>query len=383
VVMRLAREQANLGAEVSIVTVSSENERRSFDAWVGQSGPSANLNLVLWPGGWIPALRGGRHVHELYRRNDIVHVHGVWDPLVTHCLAARVPSSARVVLAPHGMLSRWSLRQKKLKKRLAWNLWIGSALRHVDRFHALNDAETVDLRALLPNASIGVLANGTDSVRSQDQTASGFARPAARPAGKHILFLARLHPVKGPDLLIDAFARCVRIPTFPREIELVVAGPDFGMLGELRRRVAQLGITDRVKFPGAVYGSDKEALLKGAVALCQPSRYEAFGLTLLEAMAHGVPVITTRECHSPANSAADCALVVPGEDVDALSSALSRVIADPGLRERMGSAGRLLVEQHYTWDKIAEQALNLYERSASPVPDAAELGYAATARTGH
>jgi glycosyltransferase involved in cell wall biosynthesis len=202
VVMRLASAQADLGVGVSIVTVSSENERRCFDDWVGGPGPIANPDLVLLRGSWIHNFLGDDAVVDLLRRNDIIHIHGVWNSLAARCLSTRVSGGARIVLAPHGMLTRWSMLQKKAKKNLAWNLWVRSALTRVDRFHVLNDDEGAELRALLPNARVNVLPNGTKLPESRPRSNS--------PARPYLLFLARLHPVKGPDRLIDAFAHGVR-----------------------------------------------------------------------------------------------------------------------------------------------------------------------------
>jgi glycosyltransferase involved in cell wall biosynthesis len=382
VVMRLAREQASLGAEVTIVTALSGNARQCFDDWVAQLGPCANVNLVLWPRGWLHTFFIGSPVRELHGKNDIVHLHGVWDSLVSRCLSAHVRESARIVLAPHGMLSSWSLQQKKLKKRLVLGLWMRSALMRVDRFHALNGAERLELRALMSNATICVVPNGTD-LPMQGQPFSELAPAAVRPSErKYILFLARLHHMKGPDRLIDAFARGLRTRSLPQELELVIAGPDFGMLSELRERAAKLDVVDRVKFPGAVFGAEKEALLNGAAALCQPSRHEGFSLTLLEALAHGIPVVTTPESNFPEVTAAGCGLVVDGDDVEALSSALSSVVADHALRERMSAAGRLLVTQHYTWRTIAAQSLNVYTQCNGIVIDVADADRLSTARTG-
>jgi glycosyltransferase involved in cell wall biosynthesis len=372
VVMRLARAQANLGASVSVVTVSSENERRCFDDWIARMGSSAAIELVLWPGGWLRNFRVDRLVRELFLRHDIVHIHGVWDSLVTRCLSARVRGGARIVLAPHGMLSTWSMRQKQAKKILAWKLWMRSALTRVDRFHVLNDAESLEVRALLPGARSALLPNGTDL-------------PAARRSPsekKHILFLARLHYMKGPDRLVDAFALCVQKSTVPPGTELVVAGPDFGMLTELRGRAAQLGVSHLVRFPGTVLGAEKDALLNGSIALCQPSRHEGFSLTLLEALAHGVPVIATPESNFPAISSAGCGLIVRGDETDGLASALTRIAAEPGLREKMSHAGRLLVEQHYTWEKIADRSLHVYQQCGGIASAADEASRLSTASTG-
>jgi len=373
VVMRLARAQANLGAKVSIVTVSSDNERRCFDDWMTQMGQPVNLELVMWPGGWIRNLRVGSEVHELLQRLDIVHLHGVWDSLVARCLLARAPGDACIVLAPHGMLSPWSMRQKKAKKKLVWNLWMRSALSRVDRFHVLNASEGLELHALLPHASIGVLPNGTDLPHEQGPGITD------KP---YILFLARLHVMKGPDRLIDAFASGVKSGSLPRELGLVIAGPDFGMLSELRLRVARLGIADRVTFTGAVFGAEKAALLDGAVALCQPSRHEGFSLTLLESLAHGVPVVTTPESNLPPILAADCGFVVDGDDITALSASLSRVVVDRELRDRMSHAGRVLVSRHYTWEKVAEQALQLYGQCSGTESAADDVDRFSAARTG-
>ncbi|HTU65471.1 MAG TPA: glycosyltransferase [Steroidobacteraceae bacterium] len=373
VVMQLARAQAKLGAEVSIVTVSSENERRCFDDWIARLGAETNLRLVTWPGGWIHNLRVDAQVRELLERHDVVHVHGVWDSLVTRCLMALRSASARLVLAPHGMLTRWSLGQKAAKKTLVWNLWMRSALTRVDRFHVLNDGEGQELRALLPGACVGVLPNGTDLPAPAE-------RGAARESRPYILFLARLHPVKGPERLVDAFTHAVSAGSLPADLGLVMAGPDFGMLAELRERAARLGIADRVTFPGAVFGAQKESLLNGALALCQPSRHEGFSLTLLEALAHGVPVITTPESNLPALLAVDGGLVVDG-DVESLSAALIALVGDPARRERMGAAGRDLVARHYTWDQVASQSLALYGHRGGAAPDANAPDHLSAART--
>jgi glycosyltransferase involved in cell wall biosynthesis len=161
----------------------------------------------------------------------------------------------------------------------------------------------------------------------------------------------------------------------------VIAGPDFGVLDELRERAARSGIGERVDFPGAVFGTKKESLLGGAIALCQPSRHEGFSLTLLEALSHGVPVITTPESNLPAVLAAECGLVVRGDDAVALSSAMSALVGDRGMRERMSDAGRRLVARHYTWEKVAERALQLYGQCQA-MPAANDPERLSTARTG-
>jgi glycosyltransferase involved in cell wall biosynthesis len=174
------------------------------------------------------------------------------------------------------------------------------------------------------------------------------------------LFLARLHHMKGPDRLLRAFALAVQ-SNLPPETNLIIAGPDFGMLTALTDEAHRLGVSSRVRFVGSVRGPLKLALLQHALCLCQPSRYEGFSVTLLESLACGVPVVITPESNFPEVAAHGAGLVVEGS-TEQLSAALVRLAREPQIRAAMIAAGLQLVAREFTWTAVAKRSLLAYER---------------------
>jgi glycosyltransferase involved in cell wall biosynthesis len=271
---------------------------------------------------------------------------------------------APTILAPHGTLSTWSLRQKRLKKALALAMSWRRSLMRLDALHALNGAECREVERELPGARVEILPNGVnlEEFAPPSQPVDELLAPltGGRP---YFLFLARLHHVKGPDRLLRAFALAVRSNMLP-EVDLVIAGPDFGMLETLRGLTQDLGVGLRVRFVGPVRGPLKAALLRHALCVCQPSLYECFSITVLESLACGVPVLITPESNFPEVAAHGAGLVVDGAP-EKLASALARLAQEPQMRAMMGAAGLDLVRREFTWRAVAEHSLLAYERLRS------------------
>lgn len=351
VVFNLAAHQAALGAHVRVVTAATDSVPASLAQWQRQCQLPESVELQTLPSGWrrldtlAAALRG------IAQGSDVLHVHGLWGPLAWSALAAPVVAAGPVLLAPHGMLSGWSLAQKRLKKQLALRLGWRRAIQRCAAVHCLNEAEQRELNARFPGVATLVLPNGV--------SAAAAATSGAAPQVPSVLFLARLHRMKGPARLLDAFAYALSQEPSLASCRLIMAGPDAGEGEALRLQAQRLGIAAQVEFPGAVFGAAKQRLLESATLLCQPSLYEGFSVTLLEALAVGLPVVTTPEANFPQIQAAGAGIVCEGAAVP-LGSALLAMLKDAALRTRMGCAGRQLVADHYTWDRIAQASLALY-----------------------
>ena len=178
------------------------------------------------------------------------------------------------------------------------------------------------------------------------------------PQGARIvLCLARLHPKKGLDTLLDAIA------SMPAETHLWLAG-DGELDGALRAQAARLGIEGRVHFLG--WRDDKGALLRAADVLAVPSRYEPFGTVVIEGWAAGVPVVAAAAT-GPAATIEDArtGLVVPVDDAGALAAALSRAISDPALRHEMTAGATTALAQRYARGAVVDAYLDLYARLAA------------------
>lgn len=357
--MQLAAHQSELGAQVSILTNAEAELPSWWNEWRSGLPQPCNLELIPIPPRSLRTLLGV--LRAARAQNDILHIHGVWGKTAWSAMQLDRHGGAPTILAPHGTLSAWSLRQKPLKKALALAVSWRRSLMRVDALHALNDAECSEVERELPGARVEILPNGVNLEE--------FA-PASQPVDEllapltggrsYFLFLARLHHVKGPDRLLRAFALAVR-SNLPPEVDLVMAGPDYGMLEMLRGLAQDLGVSSRVRFVGPVRGMLKIALLRHALCLCQPSLYECFSITVLESLACGVPVLITPESNFPEVAAHGAGMVVEGAP-EQLSGALARLALEPQTSATMGAAGLDLVGRQFTWTAVAERSLHAYER---------------------
>jgi glycosyltransferase involved in cell wall biosynthesis len=179
-------------------------------------------------------------------------------------------------------------------------------------------------------------------------------------SAKVILYLGRLSKKKSPDILLEAFASLCK-PANGDELWIVFAGPDGdGMKAKLQRRADDLGVANRVKILGAVFGKEKWNAFRDADVFVLPSQNENFGNSACEAIAVGTPVIVTDKC-GVAPLLADVAGLVVEHDARAIERALERVLWGPGVHEQL-SAGCKKVLARLDWDGPAQEMENLYER---------------------
>jgi glycosyltransferase involved in cell wall biosynthesis len=379
VVAGLAVAQRSMGIDAHILCGDGRSLPDHLAYWQAHVAgfPSENVHSIAARASTLLARAAALHGWlEAHVRNfDVVHIHQLWRlvPTVTANACRRLGTP--YLIAPHTSLSQWALGQKKAKKTLArWLVW-NRIFKGAAGFHALNDLEAAEIRECIGPSGppVFVVPNGV-SLAEFPQTPVASA-PAAfggllsPPGGStpFILFLARLHTMKGPDLLLDAFACLAR--EHP-ELQLVFAGPDFGMLDMLQRRVAELQLVDRIHVLGLVSGSDRLWLLENAACLCQPSRDEGFSLSILEAMACGRPVVISDRCKFPEVARHSAGVIVP-LSVPALATALRLYTSDAARRASDGRSARLLVEQFYTWDIISRQADEMYAQAICTRADTA------------
>jgi len=320
--------------------------------------PSDAVNIHLRPGSnSIRALvRGNFEYEEVIRalcasREDgfVVHDHGVWLP--TNHRVARLTRQLGLprVLSPRGMLSAWALDYQRWKKRAAWLLYQRRDLRTAMVLHATSQEEAQEMRSLGLRQPIAILPNGVD-------VPSTPARLVTDARKRYALFLSRVHPKKGLLNLVAAWAR-VR----PQGWRLVIAGPSEGShRGEVEQLAATLGIQSEIEFVGSVDDRAKWDLYRCASLFVLPTFSENFGIVIAEALATGVPVITTVGAPWSALSEHRSGWWIDiGVDplVQALADATSM---HPDQLFAMGERGREFVRRELSWDRIATQMRQVY-----------------------
>jgi glycosyltransferase involved in cell wall biosynthesis len=353
VAINLAKAQAALGHDVRLAA-----ERIPGEVGLPTTLLPGHGTLTLWQ-------QPRPELLTAIKNSDIVHMHGVWEPLLMVVAKTARQLGRPYVVTPHGMLDPWSLRQSKWKKKAALALGYRRMLNHAAMIHALNADEKRLLEPLNLASPCEIIPNGIflDELNPPpDLTVFRQHRPGPgdRP---YILFLSRLHHKKGLDYLADAFSRIVELGAYP-QFDLVVAGPDDGEEQPFRQRVERLGIADRVWITGPLYGPMKWSALAGAVCFCLPSRQEGFSVAILEAMACAVPVVVSDQCHFPEIDEVDAGRIVPLEP-KAIAAAIQHFLRNPVENEKRGQAGRKLVEERFTWPRVAKRSLELYSRHVS------------------
>jgi glycosyltransferase involved in cell wall biosynthesis len=258
-----------------------------------------------------------------------------------HVVALRCPCPAVVTI--HDLSFERHPELMDLRDRFVFRTMVPRSVRHAARVLAVSEQTKRDLieHYRVEPEKIVVTPNGVDSL-----FAPNGSRPTREP---YALFVGTLQPRKDPIVALEA------ISLVDRGLRLVFVGPDKGSEGEARRAVTKLGLEERVKFAGHVEKDELARLYRGAACLVFPSRYEGFGLPVVEAMASGTPVVAAASGSIPEIAGDAAILVEPGDPV-ALAGGIERAIAD---RKRLVPAG-LERASLYSWSETARRTLAVY-----------------------
>lgn len=290
---------------------------------------------------------------------DLVHFYGLYDllgPAVSYfCRRQRIP----YVIEPMGM---YRPIDRSFRMKRVWHRSLGDSYwSHAAQIVATSEMEEQELlQDGVPVGKLVVRYNGIDHATSTVPTPRGAfsAKWGIPPDEPLLLFLGRLIPRKGADILIDAFTQAC-----PTKGRLVIAGPEGepGYLGHLTKRVSDAGVESRVIFTGALYDDDKAAVMADADVFVLPSRYENFANTAAEAVSSGIPVIITDACGIRSLIDGRAGLVIAPEQ-QPLAAAIHSLLTDRSLYQKL-QAGCPGVAAQLGWDRLTEQMEGYYARA--------------------
>ena len=291
--LRISEVLVRDGHQVAVVTLEDEAELagRRFPL------PIAGLGHGTRPYRYNPQL--APWLEETARRFDVVVLHGLWNYTSFGSWRGLRKGSTPYYIFAHGMMDPWFREKYPLKhfaKQIFWTLAEGRVLRDAQSVLFTCEEERVRARGVFkghPYKERVVLFGTADPEcapeRQIDAFRSAFPHLLDR---KFLLFLSRIHPKKGCDLLLQAFAELAS--ELPPDLDLVMAGPDqVGWVPELRLLAQKLGIGPRVHWPGMLKGDLKWGAFRSAAALILPSHQENFGFVVAEAMACSTPVLVS------------------------------------------------------------------------------------------
>jgi glycosyltransferase involved in cell wall biosynthesis len=347
------------GHRVTLITADPSD----VPAWSGSNEPT--LLKLNSPPAFLELLPGEslQQISDALNDADVVHLHAPWIPsniqLARRAKARNIP----YLLTIHGMLDDWSMAQSTLKKKLFLRMFGARLLSDASAIHCTAREELRQASKWFSNPNTAVIPYVMDLEPFRNLPGKELAQksfPALLRPEPKILFLSRLHPKKGPELLIDAVSK--------ENVQLILAGSgDDAYVQSLRARVEALQINDRVTFTGLVTGDLKLSLYQACDLFVLPTSQENFGLVLPESLACETPIITTRGVDI-FEELTEAGAIIVERTAETIASAIRVALSDAtGLRE-LGARGRKWVFEHLDPDRVASQYEALYARVTASDP---------------
>jgi glycosyltransferase involved in cell wall biosynthesis len=281
---------------------------------------------------------------------DCVHFHGIWSPSLVARFRTWRKAGVPCVVSPHGMLESWAMAHKRWKKVVAWQLYQKRMLNQFQRLHGTSEREVAQFDSLGLRVPAEVIPWGVDL------PAYGL-RGGSPGAFRTALFVGRIYPVKGLPLLVEAWGR-VR----PRGWKVLLMGPDeAGHRKDVEAAIAKHHLGYAFEFLGDLRGDAKDKIYRRAQLLILPSYTENFGLVVAEALAHGLPVVTTQGTPWSGLTSERCGWWVP-TSVEGLAQGIHEACAlGPEDLNSMGERGRVWMGREFGWDRVAVRMKTMYQ----------------------
>lgn len=359
--LRYAQALALAGTDVSLYVVDRSLEELKVDDALG--------DVLIDGGGKVGFIAQTLNLKKYLDMHnfDVIHIHGTWTPILAVASYLAFLKGIAFVVSPHGCLEPWALKHRGLKKTLALKLYQKRIFLKASMMVATAVQELESIRRLGVATPVAIIPNGVDipPVVTNRKIIAGDGY-------RKILFLSRIHPIKGLPDLVAAWAKVRKFGW-----RVIIAGPDEdGHLDDIRLQVDSLGLEDDFEFAGLVVGDRKEALFAEADVFVLPTYSENFGIAVAEALVRGVPVITTTGAPWEDIERWSCGWwVQPG--VEGVACALTAAMNTSSEElNKMGQRGISLVKEKYMWNKIGVRAFQSYQwmfDKSRPRPDFVDI----------
>jgi len=347
---RLAKELASRGHQVGIYASDYKLNRnsippiagvkiRTFKTWLHLVGFNITPSMIL------------ANAHP-----DIIHMHNyrTFQNIVAHYYAKK--HNVPYILQGRGSLTTFFY--KGWLKHIFDKVWGYTLLNDASKVIAVTETEANQCLDMgVSEGKITIVPNGIDLAEFENLPERGkFRRKYGLTDQKLILYLGRIHKIKGLDLLAEAFPVVL---DYLNDARLVFVGSDDGFLASLTKLIADLGISDKVLFTGLLTGQEKLEAYVDADVYVLPSYYETFPHTVLEACACGVPIVMTDCCGIAQVIDRQAGFAVP-RDKQSLANAISNVLYSDETSQLFSKRGKALVREKFNWSMITNQIEAIY-----------------------
>lgn len=305
-------------------------------------------------------------IQDMLPRIDLLHVHGVFDyyTFVTSWLCKEKP----VIISPRGSIMNDAISTKGyVKKHLYLNCIGKSIIRKASAIHLVNQYEKEEfLNVFKANSEefkdkILLIPNGINVEEFNNLPPKGSFKQkySILKDKRYIMFLGRIDAIKGLDILVESFKKLAAIYD---DLYLVIAGPDTDGYGKrVKKWLKDAGLLERSVFTGMLTGRDKHEAFVDAEVFVLSSYSENFGIAVVEAMACGIPVVTSDKVGVSREIERNRAGIIVKTDPESLFIGIKSLLDKEELRREVAKNGRKLVEEYYDIDKVADMMIKTYQ----------------------
>ncbi len=356
VVYQLATHLSQRGHQVTLLTsdyLAKEETHTDFPFKIIRMPSFSRWGFYATPK-MIPWLR--KNLEQF----DIVHLQEfrTFQNIIASFFAR--DTDAPFVFSAHGTMP--NIIEKRLFKKLFDIFFKRLILKNIDTFTAVSPKEVDDyLKSNIQKKQITLIFNGLNVDEFVNlQMGKSKNDEKIQNEGKNIVYLGRIHKLKRIDRLVAAFSQITQQYPFAH---LIIAGPDNGELANLQTQVHNLGIADRVFFPGPIYGEKKVAFYQCADVLAYPSSHEIFGLVPFEALLCGTPVVVTADTGmGDLIRQAGAGQTIPQDNPHALAEAILWILENPDEAQQQVTRGQMFILENLNWSNIVKQYETLYDQ---------------------
>lgn len=316
-----------------------------------------NLHVLEGTSAKVHLIPPGYSVRELdsYIRKekfDVIHGQCIWEPLFHQVRVISDKYHIPFLLTPRGTLEPWSLQQKKWKKRIARWLYQDRDLKRCACIYTTAEMEAEHIRRLGFKNPICVIPNGIE-------TAGYPCRKESSEVEKRVLFLSRIHPKKGIEVLLSSWKRIIGL--HPGWSLLIVGNGEEDYIHSLEEKVDEMVLSDSVRISPPVFGKEKIDLYQKSSLFVLPSYSENFGMAVAEALSCGVPVITTHNTPWAVLNESKTGWCI-SLDEETLAKTLDEALSmDTEMLFQMGGKGSEMVYERFDYHSVAKQNQVLYD----------------------
>lgn len=367
---RLAEELCNAGHTVTLVTANTAaspgpvqplvkiDSRVDVRLFPFRSRVHRRIHLSAEIGQWL---------NESASDFDVMDIQGVWSFVTVHAAAVSLRAGVPYVLTPHGQMARWDWQKMPWRKWAFFGIFVKKAWRCAAAIRFVSQGEVESSMVSAGNRQV-IIPYWVDRPAAEElnNSRAEIARKMELPRDAAvILFLGRVSAQKGVLEIVEAFDDLWRMR---KDVALILAGPLDGEYGaQVRRMAARAASAPNIRLLGPVYDERKRELFCAASLFITLSKNEGLPVAVLEAMAHGLPIVATSQAHLPEVAKCKAGIIVHSVPKQ-VANALDSLLSDQIQLQEMATNARKLVQERFTSKVVIPQILTLYQSVARQAP---------------